>query len=128
MPPVDAAGARDATAIVFDSRRVEPGAVFVAIRGEHADGADFADEASRRGAVLVVSESRVRPGAEGRWVQVTDARLALAELATAFHGNPSRDLTVVGVTGTNGKTTTHVPAGGHLRGGERAVRPARTVS
>ncbi len=107
VPPVAAAVlARDATAIAFDSRRVEPGAIFVAIKGQHADGASFAAEATRRGAVLVVSESRARPGAEGRWVQVTDARLALAELAAAFYGDPSRDLTVVGVTGTNGKTTT----------------------
>ncbi len=106
-PPVDAAYLnRDATAIAFDSRRVEPGAVFVAIKGQRVDGADFADEAARRGAALVVSESRARPGAEGRWVQVSDARLALAELAAAFYGDPSRDLTVVGVTGTNGKTTT----------------------
>ena len=106
-PPVAAAVlARDVTAIAFDSRRVEPGAVFVAIRGQHADGADFAAEAAGRGAALVVSESRPRPGAAGRWVRVGDARLALAELAAAFHGEPSRDLTVVGVTGTNGKTTT----------------------
>ena len=106
-PPLDAAVlARDVTAVAFDSRRVEPGAVFVAIRGQHADGADFAAEAVGRGAALVVSESCARPGAEGRWVRVGDARLAIAELAAAFHGDPSRDLTVVGVTGTNGKTTT----------------------
>ena len=104
--PPPAVLARDVTAISFDSRRVEPGAVFVAIRGRHADGADFAVEAGRRGAALVVSESPARPGAEGRWVRVSDARLALSELAAAFHGDPSGDLTVVGVTGTNGKTTT----------------------
>ena len=107
VPPVDPAVlARDATAIVLDSRRVEPGGVFVALKGRHADGARFAGEATRRGAVLVVSDSPARPDTRGRWVQVTDARLALAELAAAFYGNPSRDLTVVGVTGTNGKTTT----------------------
>ncbi len=106
-PPTDGAVlARDVTGIAFDSRRVEPGAVFVAVRGRRADGADFAAEAARRGAALVVSESRARPGAEDRWVRVSDARLALAELAAAFHRDPSRDLTVVGVTGTNGKTTT----------------------
>ena len=97
---------RDATAIAFDSRRVAPGAIFVAVKGQHVDGASFAAEATRRGAVLVVSESGARPGTAGRWVQVTDARLALAELSAAFYGDPSRDLTVVGVTGTNGKTTT----------------------
>ena len=107
VPPVDPAVlARDATAIELDSRRVEPGGVFVALKGRRADGARFAGEATRRGAVLVVSDSPAGPDAGGRWVQVTDARLALAELAAAFHGHPSRDLTVVGVTGTNGKTTT----------------------
>ena len=107
VPPLDPAVlAQDAAAIAFDSRRVEPGAVFVGMKGRRADGAGFAAEAARRGAALVVSESRVGPEAEGRWVQVADARLALAELAAAFYGNPSRDLTVVGVTGTNGKTTT----------------------
>ena len=107
VPPVDPAVlVRDAASIVLDSRRVEPGSVFVAAKGRCADGASFAGEAFRRGAALVVSDSPARPEAGGRWVQVADARLALAELAAAFHGDPSRDLTVVGVTGTNGKTTT----------------------
>ena len=85
VPPVDAAVlARDAAVIAFDSRRVEPGAIFVAMKGQHVDGASFAAEATRRGAVLVVSESPARPEAEGWWVQVADARLALAELADRY--------------------------------------------
>ena len=97
---------RAVTAIAYDSRRVTVGAIFVAVSGQHFDGAAFAGDAVTRGAVLVVSASA--PPVDGRvaWVMVEDARLALAELAAAFHHDPSHDLTVVGVTGTNGKTTT----------------------
>ena len=97
---------RAVTAIAYDSRRVTVGAIFVAVCGQRFDGAAFAADAVTRGAVLIVSASA--PPVTGRmaWVMVEDARLALAELAAAFHGDPSHDLTVVGVTGTNGKTTT----------------------
>jgi UDP-N-acetylmuramoyl-L-alanyl-D-glutamate--2,6-diaminopimelate ligase len=90
--------------IVHDSRAVSPGAVFVAIRGARADGADFAADAMARGAVAIVSET---PGADGSglWLRTADARLALAELAAIVYDRPSEALTVVGVTGTNGKTT-----------------------
>ena len=94
------------TAIAYDSRRVTPGAIFVAVSGQHFDGAAFAADAVTRGAVLVVSASAPPLGAGAAWVTVKDARLALAELATAFNHDPSHELTVVGVTGTNGKTTT----------------------
>ncbi len=94
------------TGVTHDSRAVAPGTVFVAIRGQRADGTAFAAEAVKRGALAVVAESS--PGATGAvpWLATTDARLALAELAAIFHGRPSERLTVVGVTGTNGKTTT----------------------
>ncbi len=129
VPAVDAAVlTRDATAIAFDSRRVEPGAIFVAVKGQHVDGADFAAEAARRGAALVVAESPARSEAEGRWVQVTDARLALAELAAGFCGEPSRDLTVVGVTGTNGKTTTTYVLAAILEAAGRRCGRIGTVS
>ena len=97
---------RAVTAIAYDSRRATAGAIFVAVAGQRFDGAAFAADAVTRGAVLVVSASP--PPVEGRvaWVTVEDARLALAELAVAFYDDPSHDLTVVGVTGTNGKTTT----------------------
>lgn len=102
------AGVRDrvVTAIAYDSRQATAGAIFVAVSGQRFDGAAFAADAIGRGAVLVVSASA--PPVDGRiaWVMVKDARLALAELAAAFHRDPSHDLTVVGVTGTNGKTTT----------------------
>jgi UDP-N-acetylmuramoyl-L-alanyl-D-glutamate--2,6-diaminopimelate ligase len=91
--------------LAYDSRQVEAGALFVALSGLNASGADFAGEAIARGAVAVVAE---RPPAAGDvpWVTVTDARAALAKLAAKFHGYPSRSLCVVGITGTNGKTTT----------------------
>jgi UDP-N-acetylmuramoyl-L-alanyl-D-glutamate--2,6-diaminopimelate ligase len=90
--------------VVHDSRRAGPGAAFVAIRGEVADGNQFADAARKKGAVAVVSEEA--PRGEGAWVRVPSARRALAVLSAAVLGDPARALDLVGVTGTNGKTTT----------------------
>jgi UDP-N-acetylmuramoyl-L-alanyl-D-glutamate--2,6-diaminopimelate ligase len=100
------AAGRTVAAVVYDSRRAEPGALFVAIRGERADGWSFAPQAVAAGAIAVVADRPAPPDLVAPWVLVSDARLALAELAAAFHGHPSRALRVVGVTGTNGKTTT----------------------
>ena len=94
------------SAIAYDSRRVTPGAVFVALRGLKADGVAFAAQARARGAVAIVAETPRPEGDSGAWIQAADARLALALLADRFHGQPSRRMPVVGVTGTNGKTTT----------------------
>ena len=94
--------------IAYDSRRVTPGTVFVALRGLQADGTAFANDALARGAAAVVAETP-RPAearADTPWIQVPDARLALAALAAEFWGHPSEQLTLVGITGTNGKTTT----------------------
>ena len=85
---------------------MSPGAAFVAIRGEKADGVDFVPQAVARGAALVVAEAPSPAGAAVPWVQVRDGRLALALLGAAVAGHPSREIPVVGVTGTNGKTTT----------------------
>src|SRR4029453_99829 len=83
-----------------------PGAVFVALPGQKADGAAFAPQAVASGAAAIVSE-RPRPdNVAAPWVVVDNARLALAHLAAEFFGHPSRQMTVVGITGTNGKTTT----------------------
>lgn len=95
----------DVTGIVYDSRRAKPGSVFVAMRGEHADGVMFVQQAVNRGAVAVVAETP-NPGLPVAWAVVPNARLAIAELAAIFYRHPSRDLHVVGITGTNGKTTT----------------------
>ncbi|HSL01079.1 MAG TPA: UDP-N-acetylmuramoyl-L-alanyl-D-glutamate--2,6-diaminopimelate ligase [Rubrobacteraceae bacterium] len=96
-------GVEGARGVAYDSRRVEPGYAFVAVPGFKRDGVEFAPEAARRGASLVVAEREV----EGMPTAVVpDARAALAALACAMFGDPSRDMEVYGVTGTNGKTTT----------------------
>jgi UDP-N-acetylmuramoyl-L-alanyl-D-glutamate--2,6-diaminopimelate ligase len=103
------------TAVCYDSRRVEPGALFVAVPGvteRSRDGHDFIDQAVQRGAAALVVQAdhrlaRERPAASGvPLVVVPDTRRALALLAAAFYGWPARRLRVVGVTGTDGKTTT----------------------
>jgi UDP-N-acetylmuramoyl-L-alanyl-D-glutamate--2,6-diaminopimelate ligase len=103
-PTADAA--TPVTGIVYDSRHVQPGNVFVALKGQHADGTAFAQQAIERGAAVIVSGQPAPPGVARPWTSVEDARLALALLAASFHGQPSRDMQVVGITGTNGKTTT----------------------
>jgi UDP-N-acetylmuramoyl-L-alanyl-D-glutamate--2,6-diaminopimelate ligase len=89
--------------ICEDSRRVEPGDVFVAVPGTRHDGADYIEEAIKRGAIAVVSERSPAPVVP--WLPVEDARVGLAHLAAAFYDHPTRELFTVGVTGTNGKTT-----------------------
>jgi UDP-N-acetylmuramoyl-L-alanyl-D-glutamate--2,6-diaminopimelate ligase len=95
----------DITGISYDSRQVRPGHLFVAFQGRHHEGMEFIDEAITRGAVAVVSESETWSRRDICHVHVEDARRALAEIACAFSGNPSSRLEVIGVTGTNGKTT-----------------------
>jgi UDP-N-acetylmuramoyl-L-alanyl-D-glutamate--2,6-diaminopimelate ligase len=95
-----------ASSVVYDSRKVSPGCVFVALRGLQADGTLFASEAVRRGALAIVSQSAAPPGIATPWVVVRDARLALASLSAECFGHPSEQMTLVGITGTNGKTTT----------------------
>jgi len=92
--------------VTHDSRRVSPGAVFVALRGQNVDGAQFAPQAVASGAAAIVAERPPATAVAVPWVVVTDARRAIAYLAAEFFGHPSREMRVVGVTGTNGKTTT----------------------
>jgi UDP-N-acetylmuramoyl-L-alanyl-D-glutamate--2,6-diaminopimelate ligase len=94
------------SAIVYDSRRAIAGSVFVALRGLKADGTQFVGQAIERGAIAVVAESEPPADVRTPWIAVSDARLALALLADHFFDHPSRTLRVIGVTGTNGKTTT----------------------
>jgi UDP-N-acetylmuramoyl-L-alanyl-D-glutamate--2,6-diaminopimelate ligase len=103
--PADAHAA-EVREIIYDSRQASPGSLFVALRGLHADGTAFARDAATRGAVAVVSEAPAPAGVAVPWLRVADGRLALAALAAAFHGDPSDELLLVGITGTNGKTTT----------------------
>lgn len=94
------------TGVACNSRSLAAGELFVAIRGLRYDGAEFADDARSRGAVAVVAEAARPSGFDAPWIQVPDARAALAALGASINGDPSRELVVVGTTGTNGKTTT----------------------
>jgi len=97
----------EVTAVTDRSNVVAPGSLFVAIRGVEADGHAFIGEAVRSGAVAVVGTKR-RPDEAGSaiYLRVSDARVALARLLHAFHDFPMRDMLVIGITGTNGKSTT----------------------
>ena len=104
-------------AVVQDSRRVIPGACFVAIRGERADGHDYVARAIASGAAAVAVQADSRriwepavADSGAAVIEVDDARAALADLAAAWHGFPAERLAVIGVTGTDGKsTTTYLP-------------------
>lgn len=101
LPDVEFAAATE------DSRRAAPRGIFFALRGEHTDGHDHAEEAVRKGAVLVVGEDLGRERCAGvPYVAVDAPRAVLGVVAHALHGDPSKAMTVVGVTGTNGKTST----------------------
>ena len=102
-----------------DSRAVSAGALFVALPGRRYDGAAFVADAVQRGAVAVASEDPA-PRAAVAWVAVPRARHALADLAAAWHGFPSEQLRLVGVTGTDGKTTTTRLIGALLAGAGHA--------
>jgi UDP-N-acetylmuramoyl-L-alanyl-D-glutamate--2,6-diaminopimelate ligase len=103
--------------IAYDSRKVSEDSLFIAIKGEHVDGHAFIHDAIRKGAAVIISEERTdsplrelaHRGMETRspvFVRVEDSRKALACISHNFYGRPSEDIAVIGVTGTNGKTTT----------------------
>jgi UDP-N-acetylmuramoyl-L-alanyl-D-glutamate--2,6-diaminopimelate ligase len=94
------------SSLAYDSRRAQPGTLFFAIRGEKADGHDFIGKALGQGAGAIVSERPAPPELASRWVRVPRIRRALAESASVFYGQPDARLKLVGITGTNGKTTT----------------------
>src|SRR5579862_585731 len=96
---------REIAGIAYDSRRVKKDFLFVALRGEKADGESFAAGAIDQGAAAVAGES-FSPGGRATRIVVENARAALADLAAAFYKRPADHLKVVGITGTNGKTTT----------------------
>ena len=93
-------------ALTYDSRKVAAGDCFFAVRGTQCDGHDFIDDAVRAGAAAVVCEQLPAAVADGvSYLVVDDTNGAMADMAAAFYGNPSHELHLVGVTGTNGKTT-----------------------
>ncbi len=94
------------TGIYYDSRQVQPGSAFVCIPGYRTDGHSYIeDAASREAAALIVSQDALLPPGLA-WARVRDTRAALAAAAANWYGHPSRELSLFGVTGTNGKTTT----------------------
>jgi len=92
--------------ITFDSRNVDRGSLFVAVRGSKTDGHDYIVNAVNSGAVAIICETiPENPEKKVCWIKTTDSARALGEAASNFFGNPSSSLKLVGVTGTNGKTT-----------------------
>ncbi|MCB0587030.1 MAG: UDP-N-acetylmuramoyl-L-alanyl-D-glutamate--2,6-diaminopimelate ligase, partial [Phaeodactylibacter sp.] len=91
----------------FDSRKVKAGSLFVALRGTQVDGHQFIEKAIGQGAAAIVAEELPEQRqAPVTYIQVADSATALGRMANLFFGEPSRSLKLVGVTGTNGKTTT----------------------
>ena len=136
----------EVTGIAYDSRKVEPGWVFVAVRGERFDGHSFVPQAMRNGAVALVveagHETGISPPSGGSVAVVPDTRAAMAAIAGAFYDYPSSRLVLAGVTGTNGKSTTTLVmdavfrAAGHSSGvigtleyrvGDRKMRAPHTT-
>jgi UDP-N-acetylmuramoyl-L-alanyl-D-glutamate--2,6-diaminopimelate ligase len=97
---------REIRSLVYDSRQVQPGDLFVAVRGYRVDGHRYLAEAVSRGAIAAVVEDAESTASGIPLILVSDSRRALGLMANRFYGNPSRQLTMIGVTGTNGKTTT----------------------
>ncbi len=96
----------DIKGVNIDSRKIEAGHLFIAIKGTQADGHQFISKAIEKGAVAVLCEDLPQERAEGvTYIQVPSTEEVVGEVATLFYGDPSRKLHLVGVTGTNGKTT-----------------------
>ena len=91
--------------IEFDSRKVVPGCMFVATRGTAVDGHDYINKAIEAGASVIVCEEKPEAQSDVIYIKVKDSAEALGRMASNFYGRPSEQLTLVGVTGTNGKTT-----------------------
>jgi UDP-N-acetylmuramoyl-L-alanyl-D-glutamate--2,6-diaminopimelate ligase len=97
---------REIQGLAFDSRRVKPGDLFVALRGHHLDGHDYLGGALKRGAAAVVVETFDGFEVPAAVVRVPDSRKALSRLAARFYDSPFLELNLIGITGTNGKTST----------------------
>jgi len=120
-PPTDP----DITGLCYDSRRLERGDCFVAVPGTHTDGHRYVETALRDGAAVAVVQRRV--GTAWPQVVVADTRRALALMSSAFFSHPSRAMVVIGVTGTDGKTTTTTMIHQLLQGAGRRVGSMSTV-
>jgi UDP-N-acetylmuramoyl-L-alanyl-D-glutamate--2,6-diaminopimelate ligase len=96
----------EVSSLAYNSRGAGPGTLFFAIQGEKADGHAYIPQALQRGAVAVVSERVAPPDLASRWIQVAAIRRALADAGRVILGHPDKALRLIGITGTNGKTTT----------------------
>jgi UDP-N-acetylmuramoyl-L-alanyl-D-glutamate--2,6-diaminopimelate ligase len=100
-------GDASVSSVEYDSRRVKPGALFVAMRGESSDGNKFIDKAMAAGAVAIVSDAIAEASGPGvAWAQVPHGRRALARICANFYKHPAEKIECTGITGTNGKSTT----------------------
>src|SRR5882672_3539005 len=100
-------GDPEVSGLDYNSRRVQPGFVFVAMRGESSDGNRYIDTALKQGAVAVVTDSKTQHWRQHvPWAVVSNGRRALSRMSANFYGHPAEKLKVIGITGTNGKTTT----------------------
>ena len=130
------------TGLAYDSRRVTPGTVFIALPGMRVDGHDFAATAIQQGASLIITGHAVELPGQTTIVQVENPRAVLARIAARFHGEPAQQLHLIGITGTNGKTTVAFLVRELLRGvgrrcgligtveydlGDRVIPAARTT-
>ncbi len=96
---------REVTTLVYDSRKIEEGSVFVCITGAVSDGHKYAAQAAEQGAAAVVVEKEVEAPDTLTVIRVEDTRIALAEMSAAYFGYPAEELKTIGITGTKGKTT-----------------------
>jgi UDP-N-acetylmuramoyl-L-alanyl-D-glutamate--2,6-diaminopimelate ligase len=104
---LSAKGNPDVTGVEYDSRRVKPGSLFVAMHGDTSDGNRFIDRAIEAGAVAIVTDSATENPREGAaWAVVPHGRRALARISENFYKRPAERLAITGITGTNGKSTT----------------------
>jgi len=99
----------DITGLSYDSRQIQAGGLFIAVPGFHTDGWRFLADAAQRGAIIALGETLPQETLSSLplpYLEVQDVRVALANLACAFHNYPANQLCTIGVTGTDGKTTT----------------------
>ena len=97
---------REISGIAHDSRKVKAGTLFVAIKGQKSDGYEFIPSAIERGASAIIANGRATEITDIPVVHVSDTREAMSHIAANFYGRPSEDMNIVGITGTNGKTST----------------------
>ena len=104
------------TAVVYDSRKAGPGALFVCLPGEQADGHDYAPAAYQAGCRAFLAQRALNLPADAAQVLVPDSRSALALVGAAFYGHPADEMHLIGITGTKGKTTTALLTAAILNG------------